>query len=72
MTSYNAIVYKSEIAYVAFSPELGVYSQGRTKQTALKNLQEAIELYLEDPDVKKSLKKASYTKPLLATVRVTA
>jgi len=71
MTSFNAVVYRGEIAYVAFSPELGVYSQGQTKQSALKNLQEAVELYLEDPDVKKSLKKVSSIKPLLATIRVT-
>jgi len=34
--------------YVAHCVELGVTSQGKTLESAQKNLQEAIELYLED------------------------
>ena len=34
--------------FVAFCPELGVTSQGKTLETSEKNLKEAIELYLED------------------------
>lgn len=34
--------------YVAHAVELGVVSQGRTIPEAKKNLQEAVELYLED------------------------
>lgn len=34
--------------YVAYCPELGVTSQGKTLEEAQKNIQEAVELYLED------------------------
>ena len=34
--------------YVAYCPELGVTSQGKTLEEAQKNIREAIELYLED------------------------
>jgi len=68
----NAVVYKGKIAFVAFSPELGVYSQGKTEKSALKNLQEAVELYLEDPDVKINSKKIAFLRPKLATIEVLA
>jgi predicted RNase H-like HicB family nuclease len=38
--------------YVATSPELGITSQGKNFEAALKNLREAIELYLEDNEAK--------------------
>ncbi|MFA6161126.1 MAG: type II toxin-antitoxin system HicB family antitoxin [Patescibacteria group bacterium] len=34
--------------YVAYCVELGVTSQGKTFEEAEKNLQEAVDLYLED------------------------
>lgn len=34
--------------YVAYCPELGVTSQGKTLEEAQKNIREAVELYLED------------------------
>lgn len=36
--------------YVAYEPTTGVASQGDTIDEALKNVKEALELYLEDPD----------------------
>ena len=45
---YSAIVKKGEKQYVALCPELDVVSQGYTRESALKNLKEAVELYLED------------------------
>ena len=39
---------QSEGGYVAYVPALpGCFSQGETKEEALKNIREAIELYLE-------------------------
>jgi predicted RNase H-like HicB family nuclease len=35
---------------VALCPEFDIASQGKTVESALKNLKEAIELYLEDED----------------------
>ncbi|MCL2358896.1 MAG: type II toxin-antitoxin system HicB family antitoxin [Candidatus Bathyarchaeota archaeon] len=39
---------------VAWSPELDIASQGKTVEETLRNLREAIELYLEDEDAKNS------------------
>ncbi|MCJ7817127.1 MAG: type II toxin-antitoxin system HicB family antitoxin [Candidatus Aenigmarchaeota archaeon] len=51
----TAIIRKGEKQYVALCPELDVVSQGYTVETALKNLREAVELYIEEmgaPDIK--------------------
>jgi len=49
---FSSIVWKEEDMYVALCPELDIASQGETVEEALKNLKEAIELYLEDEDAK--------------------
>lgn len=46
--SISAIVQKEGKWYVAISPELDVASQGKTVEEALKNLKEAVELYIEE------------------------
>ena len=47
---FSAIITKEGKWFVSYCPELGVSSQGRTRNTALGNLKEAVELYLEcDP-----------------------
>jgi len=38
--------------YIAHCPELDIASQGKSVESALKNLREAIELYLEDEHAK--------------------
>ncbi len=48
---FSAIIRKGEKQYVALCPELDVVSQGKTIDAALKNLHEAVELYLEDEPV---------------------
>ena len=48
----SAIIHKEGKWYVSLCPELDVASQGRTIEEAVKNLQEAVELYLEDEDIK--------------------
>ena len=45
---YTALVRKGEKQYVALCPELDVVSQGHTEESAIKNLKEAVELFLED------------------------
>jgi predicted RNase H-like HicB family nuclease len=50
--------------YVAHAVELGVVSQGKTIPEAQKNLQEAVELYLEDQPKRKISKET----PLLAVL----
>lgn len=54
---YSAVITKGEIAYVAYCPELGVVSQGKTEEKAIENLREAVQLYLEDEDVQENLRK---------------
>jgi predicted RNase H-like HicB family nuclease len=49
----SAVVRKENGIYVALCPEFDVASQGKSVEEALKNLKEALELYLEDGDVEK-------------------
>jgi len=44
----SAVVWKEDKWYVAVCPHPHVASQGRTAKSALKNLREAVELYLAD------------------------
>ena len=44
---FNAVITKEDKWCVALCVELGVVSQGKTTDEAKKNLQEAVELYIE-------------------------
>ena len=48
MKSFTAIIRKGEKQYVALCPEVDVVSQGYTVEEAIKNLKEAVELYIEE------------------------
>jgi predicted RNase H-like HicB family nuclease len=48
LSTYTAIIHKEDNLYVAECPEIGTASQGETIEEAVKNLQEATELYLEE------------------------
>lgn len=54
MSTFTAVIYKEENLYVAECPEIGTASQGETIEEAVKNLQEATELYLEEFPLKKT------------------
>lgn len=45
---FTALIRKGEKQFVALCPEVDVVSQGYTIEDALKNLKEAVELYLEE------------------------
>ena len=45
---FTAILIKEDPYYIARCAELGVVSQGETVESALANLREAMELYIED------------------------
>jgi len=45
---FTAIIKKGEKQFVALCPELDVVSQGYTVEEALKNIKEAVELYIEE------------------------
>ncbi len=45
--TFTAVLEKEGDAFVALCPELDVASQGETVETALANLREAVELFLE-------------------------
>jgi predicted RNase H-like HicB family nuclease len=49
---FSSVVTREGKWYVANCPELEIASQGKTVELALKNLREAIELYLKDEDAK--------------------
>mgnify|MGYP001584417203 FL=1 len=64
----TAIITKDGKWFVARSVELRVTTQGKTEEEAKKNLQEAMELYLEDmPRATKNLSKES---PLVTSLEV--
>jgi predicted RNase H-like HicB family nuclease len=48
MKTFTAIIRKGEKQFVALCPEVDVASQGLTVDEALKNLKEAVELYIEE------------------------
>ncbi len=48
MNTFTAVIHKENDLYVAECPEIGTASQGETIEEAVKNLQEATELYLEE------------------------
>ncbi len=48
MKQFTAIIRKGEKQYVALCPEVDIVSQGYTVEEALKNLKEAVELYVEE------------------------
>ena len=47
----TAIVRKGEKQYVALCPEIDVVSQGHSVEESLRNLREAVELYIEEMGV---------------------
>ena len=48
MKSFTAVIKKGEKQFVALCPELDVVSQGYTVEEAVKNLKEAVGLYIEE------------------------
>jgi predicted RNase H-like HicB family nuclease len=55
MKRLTAIIYPGDTGrwLVAFNPETGTTSQGRTVEQAVRNLKVATELYLEEKDLPK-------------------
>ena len=62
--TFAAVIHKEDQWYVAECPELGTASQGATIEEAVKNLQEATEVYLEEFPTKES------PPPILTTFEV--
>ena len=62
-----AVVWRENAIYVALCPEFDVASQGKSVEEALRNLKEALELYLEDEDVEKP---AETEAPIVTIVKV--
>ena len=46
--TFTALIHKEDDWYVATCVEVGTVSQGKDTEEALRNLQEATELYLEE------------------------
>jgi predicted RNase H-like HicB family nuclease len=62
--AFTAVIYKEDNLYIANCPEVGTTSQGTTIEEALKNLQEATELYFEEFPLKET------PHPILTTFEV--
>ena len=52
MKILHSIVWKEDKIFVAKFLEIELASQGKTKNEAIKNLKEALDLYLEDENIK--------------------
>lgn len=66
MSTFTAVVHKEDDLYVAQCHEIGTVSQGKTIEEAVKNLQEATELYLEEFPVQATCR------PIMTTFEVLA
>lgn len=66
MNVFTAVVQKEDDLYVAHCPEVGTASQGETIEEAVKNLQEATEVYLEEFPIER------VARPLMTTFEVPA
>ena len=64
---FSAVVEKEDDWYVALCPEVDVASQGKSFEEAVANLKEAVELYLEDEDVKKEMAGRKFSSPIITT-----
>ena len=62
---FTAIIHKEGDIYVAECPEVGTVSQGYSIEEAIKNIQEATELYLEEFPIKNQYR------PILTTFEAT-
>ena len=47
----TAVLRKENPLYTCWCPEIDITSQGKTQESALKNLKEAIDLCLEDDEI---------------------
>jgi predicted RNase H-like HicB family nuclease len=63
----SAVVRREDRIYVALCPEFDVASQGKSVEEALRNLKQALELYMEDEDVEKPSKTEA---PIVTIVKV--
>ncbi len=67
---FSAIIEKEGRWYVALCPELDVASQGRDIEHAVKNLKEAVSLYLQSAS-KNEIRAALGGQPFITTLEVT-
>jgi predicted RNase H-like HicB family nuclease len=66
----SVIIEKEDDMYVSHAIDIGVTSQGHTKEEALANVKEACELYLKHADLEeiRHLSKISKSKRIVASV----
>jgi predicted RNase H-like HicB family nuclease len=67
LPSLTAVIQKDESWFVSTCPELGVASQGKTRQEAYSMLAEAVELWLETAsakEIKRRVKVGGAVRPL--------
>lgn len=67
---FSAVLIEEEKGYSALCPELGVASQGDSVEEALRNLEEAVKLYLEVARELKLEEPSRYGRRLLGEIEV--
>lgn len=67
--SFSAVVEKEGKLFVALCPELDIASQGKTQNSAMENLKEAVRLFLETASPAE-LKTAKSSRPFVTTLEV--
>jgi predicted RNase H-like HicB family nuclease len=67
--SFSAVVEKEGKLFVALCPELDIASQGKTKNSAMENLKDAVRLFLETASPAE-LKVARASRPFVTTLEV--
>ena len=66
----QTIIWKEERIYIIKEAITGVTTQGKTIEEAIKNIKEAVTLYLEEmPQIKKDFKKAKIKEVLISYLK---
>ncbi len=68
--TFPIIIQKEQNEYVAYCPPLGIASQGKTIEKALKNVKEAMELYLEEKHIRKEIDERKLSSALFTQLEV--
>lgn len=63
---FTAVITKEDKWFVAECAELKIASQGKTLESSIKNLREAITLYLKDEDIAEQ----KITKPIVTVLNI--
>ena len=70
MLNFTVFVEKEDNIFIAKNLELGIFSQGKTYEEAIKNLKEATELFLEDESKESILQRFKNKQYFLTAINI--